>query len=182
MMKNENESIDSRGVNKLNLKLMKFFILYFLGVILWITGEGAALVFYFFEHRSAITTFFLITLMALIVMKGYEIVKQMGVEAFAITELKFVKPLGFKFFPIGDLILGAVSIYSAFYSGFTVLSLALLGQLPADIPIGGLLFIEISMASLMGVSGYCTYLLAQETLSKETVSPTSKAFIQTNQE
>lgn len=161
----------------MNLKLI-FCILYILGIILWITGVGMKLLLFFFAQRSVVTPFALILLIVLAFIRVCQIIKQQGTGA---IEFKFVKPFGFKFFgPIGDLITGVVSIYSAFYSGFTVLSLALLGQLPTDIPVGGLLFIEISMASLMGISGYFSYLLYRETFPKETVPPSQEATIQTD--
>ena len=99
-------------------------------------------------------------------MTGYEMLKQKGKSAFAFN-LRFENPLGIKFFPIGDLIINALIVYGAFYVGFTILGLALLGKLdcaflPEHIEGEGLLIIELAMGSLMGFSGYCIYILYRD--------------------
>ncbi len=154
-------------------RLVTVMIIWFLGIFLWISGLGMGLVILFFIQRTYIATGYFIFLITLAIIKGYEIFYQKGAK----IEIKFVEPFGIKITPISDLISGIFLIYSAFYAGFTVLSIALLGQLPSDIPFTGLILIGVTMGSLMGISGYSTFVLA-----KETTFPTKAVDIQPSEE
>lgn len=166
-MLTQKNKIVSGGLNRvgeilflknLNIKnCILFIFLFAVFVILIIGRHGINITSYLFEHRSSISTILIIIVACLAIIKSYEIFRQKGTSAIFTSDSRL-------FGPVGDIFTQAVSILSAAYTGFIVISLIVLEKFPEEVPIEGLYLICLLMLFLLGWSGFHIYRLIAETL------------------
>ena len=109
---------------------------------LTVRGIGKNITLCLFDNRSIVSSFLAISIICLIIIRGYQIFRQKGMSAFKPEDNKFLGD-------IGELVIRAIEISAAMYSGFIVISLIILEKFPEEVPNEGLIFIFLSMLFLL---------------------------------
>lgn len=121
----------------------------------------------FFDHHLWFFYVLAILIFGLVIIRSIQIFKQKGISAIHTSDDKFLGE-------VGHLVIEAVSILIASYTGMVVLGLIILGKFPEEVPKEGLPFIFLSMLYFWVWSGHEISKLIRQILTGYPTNPPIK--------
>ena|SRR2546428_762248 len=143
-MQTSNAGSSSSAKSRLRPILLVVIIAIALGV-LHFSGFGELLLLTFLKARDVITSLFAILLASFHGARGWQLLRNKGLQAMATDDFLM-------FGPFGDVVLRGITTFAAFYTAFTVVALTLLGRMPSELPLAGYPVVVLSM---FGIIGWC---------------------------